>query len=47
MWCGRPIFLSKEEFKVKKQVERKGKTNTTELSTDFKVALAAVTFNED
>ena len=48
MWCGRPNFLSREKFTAKKKTEREGKTSEgSELSNDFKIALAAVTSDED
>ena len=47
IWYDRPSCLSKEEFKVKKPAERDGKADNTGLLIDFKVALAAVTSDED
>ena len=47
MWCARPNYRSREEFKKFKEVERETKNNSTDLSADFKVALVAVTSDED
>ena len=41
-------LLIKRQFTVKKKAEREGKTSEgSELSNDFKIALAAVTSDED
>ena len=48
MWCGYPNCLPREEFAAKKEMEREGKTSVgSGLSNDFKIALAAVTSDED
>ena len=48
MWCGRPNCLSKEEFTTTKKAERQGTdSRASSLSNDFKIALAAVTSDED
>ena len=47
IWYACPNYLSKEEFAVKKKVERFGKADNVSTSKDFKVTLAAVTSNED
>ena len=47
MWCARPNYRSREEFKKFKEVERETKNNSTDLSADFKVALVVVTSDED
>ena len=48
MWCGRSNYLSREEFTAKKKTEREGKISEgSGLSNDFKIALTAVTADED
>ena len=47
MWCGRPNCRSKDEFKKFMAAKRNNKKEEDGLSSDFKVALAAVCSEED
>ena len=48
MWCARPNCLSREVFANKKKAEKEGTSSEVGgLSNDFKIALAAVTSDED